>query len=204
MSKVNVAQYLECTEVEGPGRRFAVWVQGCLRHCPGCCNPQFLDLVPRMIMDSADLRGLIENARCRHGIEGVTFLGGEPMLQARGLSEVAQFCHEQGLSVMVFTGYTLEELEAEKLPGSDELLRNTDLRVDGAYDRSRPETVRNWAGSTNQRFHFLTRFYENGIEFDERFSHGFELRFNADGSIRTNGFPWEAVAEQGPITNQTT
>ena len=195
MSKLNVAYYIDCTEVEGPGKRFAIWVQGCFRRCPGCCNSKFLDIVPKTIMESAELCRLIGNARAEKGIEGVTFLGGEPMLQARGLSEVARFCREHDLSVMVFTGYTLEELKAEQLPFTEELLRHTDLLVDGAYDRMRPERRRNWVGSTNQRFHFLTGFYQSGIEYDERFSHGFEMRIRTDGTVLTNGFPWEAVTE---------
>lgn len=201
MSKLNIAQYMECTEVEGPGKRFALWTQGCLRHCPGCCNPQFLDFVPRAIMDSAQLCESILASRGNNGIEGVTFLGGEPMLQARGLSEIAKFCREQALSVMVFTGYTLEELKSEGIPFSEELLQYTDLLVDGAFDRTRPERKRNWVGSANQRFHFLTNFYPDGIEYDGRFSHGFELRIRPDGTMMTNGFPWDVSESESNHTS---
>ena len=193
MAKINIANYLENTEVEGPGKRFAIWVQGCLRRCPGCCNPQFLDFVPKTIMESSQVCSLVGNAKRDNGIEGVTFLGGEPMLQAKGLSEVADYCHKIGLSVMVFTGYTLSELQNEQLPFVDELLKHSDLLVDGAFDQNNREGKRNWVGSTNQCFHFLTDFYKVGIEYDERFSHGFELRFRADGTIQTNGFPWNAI-----------
>ena len=193
MANINMAQYLENTEVEGPGKRFAIWVQGCQRHCPGCCNPQFLDFVPQTIIDTEKVCAYIEESKRSNGIEGVTFLGGEPVLQAKGLSEIARFCHEIGLSVMVFTGYVREDLLREKLPYVDELLQYTDLLVDGAFDQNKPETKRNWVGSTNQRFHFMTDFYKSGIEYDERFSHGFELRIDCDGTLQTNGFPWQDV-----------
>lgn len=194
MANINMAQYLENTEVEGPGRRFAIWVQGCHRHCQGCCNPQFLDFIPRPIINTPKVCSFIEKSKRYNGIEGVTFLGGEPILQAKGLSEIARFCHDIGLSVMVFTGYTHEEILREKLPYVDELLQYTDLLVDGAFDQTKPETKRNWVGSTNQRFHFITDFYKSGIEYDERFSHGFELRIDSDGTLQTNGFPWQDVA----------
>lgn len=197
MAKINIACYVENTEVEGPGKRFAIWVQGCQRRCPGCCNPLFLDFVPKMIMESSQVCSLVENAKRNNDIEGVTFLGGEPMLQAKGLSEVANYCHKMGLSVMVFTGYTLSELQNEQLPFVDELLKHSDLLVDGAYEKNNREEKRNWVGSTNQCFYFLTDFYKAGIEYDERFSHGFELRVQADGTIQTNGFPWNAIKATG-------
>ena len=189
MSKINIADYIENTEVEGPGKRFALWVQGCFRRCPGCCNPHYLDFVPKTIVESEQICTLIEDSKNKHGIEGVTFLGGEPMLQARGLSEIAKFCRELGLSVMTFTGYTLEGLKAENIPYAVELLQYTDLLVDGAFEESKKEEKRNWIGSTNQRFYYLTDFYKQGIEYDERFSHGFEFRIHADGTLLVNGFP---------------
>ena len=147
-------------------------------------------------MESEQICTLIEDSKNKYGIEGVTLLGGEPMLQARGLSETAKFCREIGLSVMTFTGYTLEELSAENLPYADELLQYTDLLVDGAFDQTKIEEKRNWVGSTNQRFYFLTDFYKQGIEFDERFSHGIELRFRPDGIVQLNGFPLQSEIEQ--------
>ncbi len=144
-------------------------------------------------MESEHICALIADSKNKHGIEGVTLLGGEPTLQARGLSEVAKFCREIGLSVMTFTGYTMEELSAENIPYADELLRYTDILVDGAFDESKPEEKRNWVGSTNQRFFFLTDFYKQGIEYDARFSHGVELRISPDGTLLANGFPLKTL-----------
>ena len=191
MSKLNIAHTIENTEVEGPGKRFALWVQGCQRQCPGCCNPELFDFIPRTIIGSEKVCEAIQRSKQCNGIEGVTFLGGEPMLQAKGLSEIARYCHQNQLSVMVFTGYTQKELQSENLPFSDELLQYTDLLVDGVFDQNKLEKKRNWVGSTNQKFHFLTDFYPSGIEYDPRFSHGFELRIHSDGTIQANGFPWQ-------------
>src|ERR1051325_4163119 len=41
-SILNVAQIVPVTDAEGPGRRFALWFQGCPLRCPGCCNPEML------------------------------------------------------------------------------------------------------------------------------------------------------------------
>ena len=108
MAKLNLANWIDSTEVEGPGKRFALWVQGCLLKCPECCNPHMFDIAPRTIVETREVLTWIANSKYEHSIKGVTFLGGEPMLQARGLSEIAQGCKEMGLSVVVFSGYTLE------------------------------------------------------------------------------------------------
>src|SRR5947209_6849014 len=39
---IRVAQIVPCTEAEGPGKRFALWFQGCPLRCAGCCNPEML------------------------------------------------------------------------------------------------------------------------------------------------------------------
>ena len=40
--RLRIAQIVPSTEAEGPGRRFALWFQGCSLRCPGCCNPEML------------------------------------------------------------------------------------------------------------------------------------------------------------------
>ena len=189
MGYVNLADWVDCTEVEGPGKRSALWVQGCTIRCSGCCNAHMLDLVPKRIVDTREVLGWIEEAHKRHHTEGVTFLGGEPMLQARGLADVAAGCRELDLSVVVFTGFTLEHLRNRPMPGVMDLIEMTDLLIDGPYIAEQPETKRNWVGSTNQRFHFLTDRYRPGIEVDPRYPHGFELRVLGDGRLRSSGWP---------------
>ena len=44
MAYLNLASIRMCTESEGPGRRLAIWVQGCKKRCPGCCNPDMQEI----------------------------------------------------------------------------------------------------------------------------------------------------------------
>ncbi|GIW92478.1 MAG: anaerobic ribonucleoside-triphosphate reductase-activating protein [Pirellulaceae bacterium] len=187
--RVNLAAWRECTEVEGPGRRFALWTQGCLIRCQNCCNPELFPFVPKHLMPVRELLEQIERASRQFDLEGISFLGGEPTHQAPGLSIVAQHCQAMGLSVMLFTGYTMEQLQAVQLPGVAELLQYCDIVVDGPYKCDLPDYERNWVGSTNQRFHFLTNRYQPGIEYDGRYRPAVEFRVYNSGDIIFNGSP---------------
>jgi len=81
---------------------------------------------------------LIIESQIKNGIEGITLLGGEPVLQAKGLSEVASFCKKRDLSVITFTGYALADLLADHIPYTDELLQYTDILADGYFDKNKP------------------------------------------------------------------
>ncbi|WP_027909358.1 MULTISPECIES: 4Fe-4S single cluster domain-containing protein [Pseudomonadaceae] len=186
---LNIASRLPCTEAEGPGRRAALWVQGCNKRCRGCCNPSYLQLVERELVSASSVIEWLESAHHAHDLEGVTFLGGEPMLQAQGLAVVAQGAQSLGLSVMVFSGYTKTELNVMQLPGVDQLLRYTDVLVDGPYEVSLPEISRRWAGSTNQQFHYLTARYDARIESNGEVERVLEVRLGTDGSVFINGWP---------------
>jgi anaerobic ribonucleoside-triphosphate reductase activating protein len=97
-----------------------------------------------------------------------------------------------GLSVMVYSGYTLAELQALPGPGAAALLAQTDLLVDGRYLEGEPERRRRWLGSANQRLHFLSSRYR---EDDPRFftPNTVELRLRA-GQLTVNGWPAAADA----------
>ncbi len=189
MDWLNVASRLSCTEAEGPGRRAALWVQGCDKRCRGCCNPAYLQLIERELVSAVSVLDWLTNAYREHDLEGVTFLGGEPMLQAQGLAVVAEGARALGLSVMVFSGYTKSELDSLQLPGSEKLLHYTDILVDGSYEASLPEYSRRWVGSTNQQFHYLTARYDDRIEIDREVERVLEVRLRTDGSMFINGWP---------------
>jgi anaerobic ribonucleoside-triphosphate reductase activating protein len=152
---LEVARIVPVTEAEGPGRRFAVWLQGCPLRCPGCCNPEMLPFEGGQRCSVAELCAKLDSA-LPHAIEGITLLGGEPLAQAAGVLTFVRAAHERGLSAMIFTGFTLEEVELGADSTLAALLNETDILVDGPYRSELPETRRRWIGSANQRVHFLT------------------------------------------------
>ena len=188
-SFLNIANRVPHTFVEGPGWRYALWVQGCDLGCPSCCNQTLLPFVRRHVMSSSEITLEIIQAREIYGIEGVTFLGGEPAYQARGLAEVATFCQSERLSVMMFTGFRLEQLRKRNLPGVEQLLKNTDVLVDGPYVAAQAEPQRNWVGSENQVFHYFTNRYDASIETSIEGRPALEVRFELDARLGVNGFP---------------
>ena len=189
MAPIRIAALVPVTEAEGPGSRFAVWLQGCSIRCQGCCNPQMFDPDGGEAVEPAELLARLDEARRR--VEGITLLGGEPFEQAEPLVPFVRGARERGLSVVAFSGFRIEELRRDRPPGSRQLLGELDLLVDGPYDSGLPESRRRWAGSGNQRFHFLTGRYSPGVEViaeggPER---TVELRLTADGRLERSGWP---------------
>lgn len=80
-------------------------------------------------------------------------------IKEKGLSELAKSAKEIGLSVLVFTGFLLEELEALENPDVIEFLKNIDALVDEPYQREAPDEERGLIGATNQRIYYFTDFF---------------------------------------------
>ena len=161
---LNVAAIRPCTVSEGPGKRFAIWLQGCLKRCPGCCNPEMQAIEERHIVAVGDLLELILESVEQNDIEGVSLIGGEPFLQADGLSILASGVHEAGLSVVAFSGYTYEEL-VSGIPEQRRLLDLVDILIDGPYLEQEPDHERGWIGSSNQKVHYVSDRYDSGMEY---------------------------------------
>lgn len=186
-SALRVSRVLHDVTAEGPGRRSAVWVQGCSIRCNGCINPNLFSTAGGHLVDTRDI---IRDALAKD-VEGLTLLGGEPFDQAAGCADLAQRAHEAGLGVICFTGYTRENLYGEDARA---LLDNVDLLVDGPYLENAPETSRSLVGSTNQRFLHLTPRYEG---FDPtKAKNRLELRVTENGLVEAAGFLDAARIEQ--------
>lgn len=182
--KLDIARTLSRSSVNGPGERYVLWVQGCPLACRGCWNPDTWSFRRQNVRD---VQEIIADILVVPNIEGVTFSGGEPFVQARALVQVARAVREAGLSVFVFTGYRLDELRSSH---HRELLALTDVLVDGRYDDALQKDGLVWRGSTNQCVHFLTDRYgpENMIAAPEA-----EVILDMDGSLTFTGFPRSIV-----------
>lgn len=191
--QLRVAQAVPDTEAEGPGRRFALWVQGCTLRCPGCCNPEMWQHGKGGALVEVD--ELAARVLSTPGIEGLSVLGGEPFEHAAPLAALCAKLQAGGLSVMVYTGFTRAELDEQVRlgrEGTGALLAQVDLLVDGRYEQGKPEKQRRWIGSSNQVMHFLTNRYSPD---DPRFAapNTVELRL-VNGQLLINGWPAAADA----------
>ena len=162
--KLRVGYIKEGTRVLGPGWRFVIWTQGCLRRCKECISPEHQPLDGGCMVDTEELaKRICSNSH----IEGVTISGGEPFLQAKALSELTEMVKtlRPELNVIVFTGNRLEDLTDED---SKAFLKNIDLLIDGEYVPELNDGM-GLRGSSNQRFHFLT---QNLLRFKEEIEMG--------------------------------
>lgn len=191
------SRFLPATEAEGPGRRAAVWVQGCRVHCPGCFNPQMWAPRGGTLTDADEISERWVAAARAAGSTGITLLGGEPFDQALLLAPVAAAFQAAGLSVMAFSGYTFEHLTrwAEDRDDIAALLASTDLLCDGPFLRALPDTRRPWIGSTNQSIRALTSAHADEVRRVDAEGRGdtLEVRVGADGILHVNGWASDAA-----------
>jgi anaerobic ribonucleoside-triphosphate reductase activating protein len=138
------------------------------------------------------------------GIEGVTFVGGEPFAQAWALAALARRIRRAGLSVMVYSGYTLAELTSGKLPSAKKLLRSSDLLMDGRF-RSDLPTLKPWRGSDNQRLISLSDRYAHEVDaWNQPVGQMFEMRVRSDGTLEVLGIPPKGLAaHDGSLTGMS-
>jgi anaerobic ribonucleoside-triphosphate reductase activating protein len=178
------------TELNGPGRRFSLWTQGCIHRCTDhCISPQLLEARPRYVMTVAEVLGILESrARCEAlPIEGVTFLGGEPTEQAAPLSEIAITVRSWGWSVMTYSGHTLQKLRSKQELAVNDLLRYTDILVDGPFILRLANPLLRWRGSSNQRILLLSERYSPADLEGMPVVKGVDITLTTDGRLLISG-----------------
>lgn len=145
--------------VDGPGFRYVIFVQGCPHRCPGCHNPESHDPEAGYEITAGEIFREIE--KNRH-LRGVTFSGGEPFEQVPALLGLGRMIKEAGLTLMCYSGYTIEELQGRHDPETDALLDITDILVDGRYMEKQRNLTLIYRGSENQRVIDMNRTREAG------------------------------------------
>lgn len=135
--------------VDGPGLRLAVFGQGCPHNCPGCHNPETHDYNGGY---EADIDAVALTALENPLLDGVTFTGGEPFVQAEAFAALAEAIKAAvpELTVLVYTGYRWEELA--QMEEAKRLLELADYLVDGRFEADKRSLELMFKGSSNQRF----------------------------------------------------
>ena len=142
--QIRIAGLVPESYVDGEGIRFAIFMQGCLRRCKGCHNPNTHAIDGGRLIDTQEI---IADIKRNPLLSGITLTGGEPLLQIEASNELARAAKNLGLSVWCYTGYTFDDLPANAAP----LLENVDVLIDGAFDIAQRDLDLQFRGSRNQR-----------------------------------------------------
>ena len=108
--------------VDGPGIRMVVFLKGCKLRCLYCHNPETWDYVHSKIMTSDEIVEKAKNNMSYYKNGGITFSGGEPLLQADFLIDCLKKCHELGI-------HTALDTAGHGIGKYDEILEYTDLVI---------------------------------------------------------------------------
>ena len=137
----------------GPGNRIAIWVMGCPHKCNNCANPELWEINKSKSISVQNLKKAIENIAANNDVHGITITGGEPMEQADGLNKLL-IDLALPFDILLFTGYTLNELINFQNKHINSLLEKIDVLIDGRYmeEKNNGSPLR---GSDNQIIHYL-------------------------------------------------
>lgn len=137
--------------VNGPGLRAVIWTQGCRQRCPGCQNPETWSETAGQLVAIEDVK---QQLRALKGQTGLTFCGGEPLLQADACRQIAEWARQElGWSIWSFTG-----LIYEKIPHDSpawRFIQSLDVLIDGPFIQAQRDLSVKWRGSRNQRLLYL-------------------------------------------------
>jgi anaerobic ribonucleoside-triphosphate reductase activating protein len=182
---LQINKFLSRTRVEGPGKRFCIWVQGCPIKCDDCSVPETWPLNKGK---KININQLLDRILSINDIEGVTISGGEPFFQANVLSEFCRILKDETeLSIVIFTGYYLEEIISADVSEWNDLLLLTDILIDGPYLNDQKSNKNLWTGSSNQRVHFLTDKYIHLKHKKFGYNRKIEFIIHNNGEISING-----------------
>jgi anaerobic ribonucleoside-triphosphate reductase activating protein len=136
---------VENTIVDGIGFRTSLYLSGCDIGCEGCHNKELWDINSGHAMEIDEVFEKITGS-----FTNITFIGGEPMMQAEPLTVLAEKIKAYTRKdIWIYSGHTYEEILHNK--EYSKLLKLCDVLVDGKFYKSYFQNNLRFKGSTNQR-----------------------------------------------------
>ncbi len=111
--------------VDGPGIRTIFFLQGCPLRCLFCHNPETWHTKENMLMSPEDILKKVLRYKNYFGEDGgVTFSGGEPLLQPGFLLETLKLCKENHINTCIDTAGV-----NNNIGNKEEILKYVDLVI---------------------------------------------------------------------------
>ena len=155
----------------GDGLRVVLWLSGCSHHCYNCQNPQTWNPDSGIPFDESAKQEIFTELS-KDYISGITFSGGDP-LHENNLDEVHKLVKEIRVSfpektIWLYTGFEWDQImdikviqpifsckdlenKIQNVLKRQEIIKQCDVLVDGAYIDKQKDLTLKWRGSKNQR-----------------------------------------------------
>ena len=134
---------------DGPGVRVSIFMQGCSFHCKNCFNSETWDFNGGKDFTDDTITKVLDLCSNNY-INGLSILGGEPMHPSNieGTTKLAKAFKEKypNKSLWIWSGFLFDKDLKDK-----EVLKYTDVLVDGQYNDDLHNPTLKWKGSSNQR-----------------------------------------------------
>ena len=132
----------------GPGIRVSIFMQGCSFHCEGCFSEETWDFNKGKDFTDETIKKVLE--LCENPtIKGLSILGGEALhpKNIEGTTALAKAYKEKfpKKDLWIWTGFLFENIKDK------EVLKYTDVLVDGQFRIKNRNPKLKYCGSTNQR-----------------------------------------------------
>lgn len=121
-------------EALGPGKRLAIWMCGCSKHCVGCANPELWYQPKEKYIDCIEWFNIVRETFKDIQLDGITITGGDPLEQSEDLLAVLPLLKQISEDIIVYTGYKYEELH--NVLSEEQLIKvkeNVAVLIDGPY-----------------------------------------------------------------------
>ena len=149
---MNYEKIDKCSVSNGVGVRTVLWVSGCDIRCRNCHNPQTWDFDSGIPFTEETMQELLYDLSEPY-IKGLTLSGGHP-LDPHNAPKVLEIVKRVKMvfpnkDIWIYSGYVWEDIIKDNT--LKEILKYTDVLVDGAYVDELRDISLAFRGSSNQR-----------------------------------------------------
>ena len=149
---MNYEKIDKCSVSNGLGVRTVLWISGCNIHCKNCHNQSTWDFNSGIPFTDDTMQEILYDLSKPY-IKGLTLSGGHP-LDPHNAPEVLKIVKRVKMvfpnkDIWIYTGYVWEDIIKDDI--LKEILKRTDVLVDGAYIDELRDISLPFRGSSNQR-----------------------------------------------------